>query len=77
MAQFESVLKGHGFSRAVSIIFSLRLQPLRDGKLHHCLPGRLWARFEGRLVYYFIGRLAKSFPDSRKRFTLSIWFDKL
>jgi hypothetical protein len=25
-------LKGHGFSRTVSIVFSLRLQPLRDGK---------------------------------------------
>jgi hypothetical protein len=30
LVQFESVLKGHGFSRAVSIVFSLRLQPLRD-----------------------------------------------
>jgi len=25
VVQFESVLKGHGFSRAVSIVFSLRL----------------------------------------------------
>ena len=25
MVQSESVLKGHGFSRAVSIVFSLRL----------------------------------------------------
>jgi hypothetical protein len=32
VVQFESVLKGNGFSRAVKIAFSLRLSPLRDGK---------------------------------------------
>jgi hypothetical protein len=35
--QFEFVLKGHGFSRAVSAAKSLRLQPLGEcvRKLHH------------------------------------------
>ena len=31
MVQFEAALKGPGFSLAVNIAFSLRLQPLRDG----------------------------------------------
>jgi len=52
VVQFEAALKGHGFSRAVSVAFSLRLyRPLKKSILHLILGGAAVYRCDNWLVF--------------------------